>query len=286
MVNATTPSWRSKDNMTIEKRYRDEYGNWNSVSEGKEKLKKLSRAFLSVVFTVSLGIFIFLLVVKPPLPKRDEVLDKVIFQEPFQSESNINEQLLVKGDYRYKIYPQYSYELYGLVVSQYDSENILDVMHKKDPAQIKDLCVVWGDNVLSGIYQDLKYKSGEFTCYAKPKSGTNLTAFSMGHLSNNHLIPADADVAEEIRKANIGDQVYIEGYLSRYEIYDESGSLVSSRGTSVSRDDGGNGACETVYVTSFEVLKGYGNFFALARNIAGGVAVLSFIILIATLLFV
>ena len=279
--------WKNKikSNITIEKRYKDEYGKWVSLNEKRERTERLIKRFLFILFLTSLLTFILLLFIKPPLPSRDNIYDKVIHQEPLQNKQVIREKTFSKGDYRYKIYPQFSYELYGLVVSEYDSENVFYVMHKKDPAQIKDLCVVWGDNILSGVYKDMNYKSGEFTCYTKPKEGRNWDSFSGEHLSNNHLIPADDLVADKIRKANIGDQIYIKGYLSRYEIYDQSGDLIGSRGTSIRRDDGGNHACETIFVTDFDILKGKNYIFKIVRNVSGIVAVISFFALVGVLLF-
>ncbi|MBN1168454.1 hypothetical protein JXA63_01035 [Candidatus Woesebacteria bacterium] len=277
--------WKGRTNMTIEKRYKDDTGSWNTVNEKAESLKKFIRKTLLTIFLLSLVTFVFLVSFNPPLPQKDVILDKIIHQEPYQNKEIIEQQIITKGDYRYKVIPQYSYELYGLVVSQYNSENFLDVRHKKDPAQIKDLCVVWGDNIVSGIYKDIEYKSGEFTCYAKPKEGVDWSAFSMQNLSNNHLVPADDEIADKIRKANIADQVYIKGYLSSYEIYDINGDLISSRGTSIKREDSGNGACETIFVTDFEILKGKNYLYRYVRDISGITAVFSFLALAVVILF-
>ena len=46
----------------------------------------------------------------------------------------------------------------------------------------------------------------------------------------------------------VGDQVHFEGYLASY-----SNGNGFHRGTSTTRTDTGNGACETVYVTEFDV---------------------------------
>ena len=50
---------------------------------------------------------------------------------------------------------------------------------------------------------------------------------------------------------NRGDQVRLRGWLAKYG---HKGSQVV-RGTSTTRKDTGGQACETVYVTEFEVLK-------------------------------
>ena len=46
----------------------------------------------------------------------------------------------------------------------------------------------------------------------------------------------------------VGDQIHFEGYLSSY-----SNASGFHRGTSTIRTDTGNGACETVYVTEFDI---------------------------------
>jgi hypothetical protein len=70
-------------------------------------------------------------------------------------------------------------------------------------------------------------------------------------LSNNHLLPADPLVADAVRKARKGDQVRFKGWLVSYG---QKGTPYS-RGSSTVRNDRGNGACEVVYVTEFEILR-------------------------------
>src|SRR5690606_31174924 len=67
-------------------------------------------------------------------------------------------------------------------------------------------------------------------------------------MSNNHLISDDADIRERLRDVRIGDQVRIRGQLASYE------SSAGKRGTSITRDDTGDGACETIYVEEFEII--------------------------------
>ena len=54
--------------------------------------------------------------------------------------------------------------------------------------------------------------------------------------------------AEEARG---GDQVHIRGMLAEYS---HNHGFAFKRGTSLTRDDTGNGACETIYVQDAEVL--------------------------------
>jgi len=74
-------------------------------------------------------------------------------------------------------------------------------------------------------------------------------------ISNNHLIPENADLASTIKKVKVGDQVKLTGTLTEYRINDADGVLMSTRGTSLVRSDTGNGACETILLSDITVLK-------------------------------
>jgi hypothetical protein len=91
----------------------------------------------------------------------------------------------------------------------------------------------------------------------------------MNELSNNHLLADDPLVKEAMMRARPGDHVRIKGMLARYR----NPANGFDRGTSTSRDDTGNGACETIYVTDFEVVSpangGVRRLHAAAKWIAG-----------------
>jgi hypothetical protein len=52
----------------------------------------------------------------------------------------------------------------------------------------------------------------------------------------------------------IGDQIRVHGWLAKY-----SNDQGFSRDTSITRDDRGNGACETIYVREFSILQSMQN---------------------------
>jgi hypothetical protein len=143
---------------------------------------------------------------------------------------------------------------------------------------------VWGENILNGSYKSVSYKSGEFTCYYGWESDIN-THFSGNLLSNNHLIPSNEYVAGRIKNATIGDQIRIVGYLSDYSVFDQAGNKVFERPTSVSRNDAGNGACETIYVNDFKILKGNNIIYKQIRNY-GAIVALGSLILLIVLFFI
>jgi hypothetical protein len=78
-----------------------------------------------------------------------------------------------------------------------------------------------------------------------------IVPFTENCLSNNHLLPADEFIAAAVKRARKGDQVRLKGWLVSYGIKDTP----YSRGSSTVRNDRGNGACEVVYVTEFEILR-------------------------------
>ncbi len=150
----------------------------------------------------------------------------------------------------YQVNPQYEYDLYGMVVSyrHHDGES---TMHKmsNDHLNTADVCVVWGDNLDADLLSKLKFWNGIFTCNVSTSDSAAWSRFDMNQLSNNHLISADDFLRRQIENAKVGDQIRIKGWLASY-----GGAGAPVRGTSTTRTDAGNGACETIFVDQFAVL--------------------------------
>ena len=151
----------------------------------------------------------------------------------------------------YRVEPLYDYELYGLVVSyrQHDGESS---MHRwsNDHLNMADVCVVWSDTAFSEYLGDLDFWNGIFTCNVQTRDSVAWAHFKMNQLSNNHLISEDPYIRERVEEIRIGDQIRVKGWLSRYGAAGGSGL----RGTSTTREDSGDGACETIYVREFEIV--------------------------------
>ena len=64
---------------------------------------------------------------------------------------------------------------------------------------------------------------------------------------------------EQVGKIRVGDQVRFRGYLASY-----SNDTGSKRGTSTTRTDTGNGACETIFVEDFQILRGATSFWRIS----------------------
>lgn len=191
--------------------------------------------------------------------KKDELplagrVQQALLQEPVQSATRQAPFQAKVGDVTYDINPLYSYELHGLVVSRHDSEAWWDYIHKawNDQLNVADLCVVWGNNIRNDAYQALSFSSGQFVCYVESKSSEDFAKFDATALSNNHLLTANPRLAKRIKDVRLGDQVRFTGYLAEYS---HTQGLPFKRGTSTVRTDSGNGACETVFVEDFEILR-------------------------------
>ena len=186
------------------------------------------------------------------LPDKSHILEPLL-QNPIQTKEGIGAPFEVtRKNVTYAVKPLFSYELWGLVVSYHHSASFIDVSHKQwnDFLNTKDICVIWGTNVETGVYKRMTFRNRDFTCtYRYPDRETG-ELFSENGLSNNHLLPADPFVADAILKARTGDQVHFKGWLVSYG---QKGAPYS-RGSSTVRNDRGNGACEVVYVTEFEIL--------------------------------
>ncbi len=165
----------------------------------------------------------------------------------------------------YTIQPLYTYDLYGLVVSLHDSRTWWDSVHQEwnDNLNVMDLCVVWGNNLRRGVYQEADYSSNEFECAFRIDSAEAFRMFDPAALSNNHLLTDRPEIARALRKVRLGDQVHFRGYLAEYS-HNHDGRPFH-RGTSIVRNDTGNRACETVFVEAFEILQpGGGPWHAIA----------------------
>jgi hypothetical protein len=212
------------------------------------------------------------------LPANTDILPP-LFAEPRQWSENLPAPFSVRVKKSiYVVKPLYHYELAGLVVSQHRSDSFLDIHHRRwrDFLNIKDLCVVWGHNIRSGVYLRMKFWNRDFTCLCRFPDGETGALFSERHLSNNHLLSADKAMRRRILRARPGDQVHFGGYLVQYS----QPANQFFRGSSTVRDDTGNGACETVYVTEFQILQRANPFWRAAKPLALLAAGIIFVLLL------
>ncbi len=200
-------------------------------------------------------------------------IDVALLEDPVQTEADVPPPFEVeRKGVLYLVTPVLGYDIRGLVVSEHDSRAFTDMAHErwKDNLNVKDVCLVWGRNVTTGVIKKMKFRNRDFTCYYSYPDAATGALFTENGLSNNHLLAGDDNMARKVRSVRRGDQIRVRGWLASYE----RPGTPFRRGTSTTREDRGNGACETVYVTEFEVLRsgnpGWRRLFGL--SVAGAAA--------------
>lgn len=211
--------------------------------------------YIFIIVSIT-GIFFSWIIInfnKTSLPNKNQIKQE-LYREPQQNDIKMPSFQTERGGFTYTVKPLASYELYGLVVSYNDNEAFSDVAHKysNDHLNTRDLCVVWGDNIKTEVYQHIKFGHGDYTCFVNWKESELEWAkkYKNENLSNNHILPANDAIYKLVRSVRNGDQIYFKGYLATYK----ETKWPSPRGTSLTRTDTGNGAYETVWVTDFQIL--------------------------------
>jgi hypothetical protein len=205
------------------------------------------------VLAAAAAAFVFSFLMKDRLPARDAILPELL-QTPVQTNADLPEPFdVTRKGVTYTVEPLLNYELWGMIVSYHHANSLADISHEawKDFINVKDVCVLWGKNLETAVYARMKFRNRDFTCfYTYPDEETG-RVFTENCLSNNHLLPADPIVAAAVMSARKGDQVHFKGWLVSYGIKDSPYRRMSS----TTRFDRGNGACETVFVDEFQVLR-------------------------------
>jgi hypothetical protein len=157
--------------------------------------------------------------------------------------------LEVKG-YRVRLLPRATYRITGYAVET--SRQLLDEWDFVVPM---DVALVWGPVADPEALAHLKFHlsrryvsywwDGDLPAAARAALAT--------HVANNHLIPANDEVAAEIGRIRAGDLVTLRGRLVDLEIRDAEGRERWKARTSLSRSDVGSGACEQIWLESAEV---------------------------------
>lgn len=229
-------------------------------------LEKVVRA----LFFGSLVLLLTSLWLSEALPEPKAVREELL-SEPEQRVHHAPAFTTHVGGVEYSVQPRFTYDLYGLVVSRHDSAAWWDYIHKEwnDNLNVVDLCVVWGDNIQQDAYRAMSYSHDQWTCWYQTSSSEAMAAFDTSAISNNHLITDNPAIVAALRSARVGDQVHVQGYLADYTTF-KRGSSALQRVSSTVRQDSGAGACEVVYVETFEILKAGGGAWRTLRWVAAG----------------
>lgn len=171
----------------------------------------------------------------------------------------------------YTLYPRARYELEGLIVSQHRSESVWDRMHERtgDYLNSRDFCIIWGRLLSQGLYEDMSFRSGDWTCYAQAPAAI-ASKVDYRELANNHVLAKDGAIRTALNEIEKGDEVRITGRLVDYDI-----DGIPMRKTSLVRDDTENGACETLFVESVSVISSHGKWWKRLRLFGRGLFLLS-----------
>ena len=183
-----------------------------------------------------------------------------ILNEPAQTPTSKRPFDVTFNDVTYRVAPEFAYDIVGMIVS-YRHHDDNSRMHRlaNDHLNMLDVCVVWGDNTRSAQLHELDFWSGIFTCNVKTRDQLAWDSFDMYQLSNNHLISDNETIRDKVKDIRIGDQIRVQGYLASY-----SNPQSGTRGTSTTRLDTGDGACETLYVERFDIVQAATSYWRLS----------------------
>jgi hypothetical protein len=177
-----------------------------------------------------------------------------LLAEPAQKATRAPAFKTTVNQINYSVKPLYDYDIYGVVVSKHNADTWWDWAHQawNDHLNVTDLCVVWGSNIKNDSYRTISFSSGQWTCNFETRSAEAYAAFDQTAISNNHVLTDKPALAARLRQIRIGDQIRITGQLAEYR---HQAGTDFFRGTSTVRNDTGNGACETIFVSDVEILK-------------------------------
>ncbi|MGH1485551.1 MAG: hypothetical protein ACRBCI_04970 [Cellvibrionaceae bacterium] len=180
--------------------------------------------------------------IQPVALLHDEPRQSLIQQSPFSVQYE---------NTQYDVEPQYDYDIHGLVVS-YKHHNGNSMLHKlwNDHLNMTDVCIVWGETAINRYLNEFDFWNGQFTCNFKTRNNVAWSSFNQNQISNNHLLSNDDVIRKKVQQVKIGDQIRIKGYLSSY-----GAKGGGKRGTSTVRTDTGNGACETIFIKEFDIVR-------------------------------
>lgn len=193
------------------------------------------------------------------LPRNVEFVPEIT-SEPAQTRTRTAPFQVIFNDVEYLIEPEYAYDITGMIVSYRHHDNN-SRMHRlaNDHLNMLDVCVVWGDNTVGAQLHKIDFWNGIFTCNVFTRDQEAWESFDMNQLSNNHLISDDDFVRDRVRDIQIGDQIRVSGYLASY-----SSAAGGKRGTSTTRTDTGDGACETIFIERFDIVRHATSYWRIA----------------------
>jgi hypothetical protein len=155
----------------------------------------------------------------------------------------------------YAVTPLFNYQLYGMVVSRHDyiSDDSSLADNQLFPT---DLCMIWGQNLTSGVYRESSTTFTQFDRFCNWQWQGDTQVINED-ASNNHLMFTSGAVKRQLQGIGSGDQIKITGQLVDVETITPNvpPKKFVSRHSSTTRTDSGDGACEDILVSSIVVLQ-------------------------------
>jgi len=175
----------------------------------------------------------------------DEPLD--LKPDPIQSDAKGTALPVIEmGGRQIFLWAQANYSITGQLVSK--NRYVKGFMSDLSPW---DYALGWGQ--VRTYIDHLRFKQMVRFCLFQPKKDAVVDFdYVNTHMSNNHLIPATANIRKAMASAKKGDIVKLDGYLVNVTA-SKNGQTVASWNTSTTRTDTGNGACEIMYVTRLRI---------------------------------
>jgi hypothetical protein len=167
----------------------------------------------------------------------------LISKEPEQLSYKVKSPIFELGAWKLEPLAHFKTEARVLVIKEYDSYPI-------DELAPFDFLLGWGLMSDSAIIDQLDLKiANRFGSWRWWGEAPAKLEEISHHAANTHLIPANESIREQLATVRVGDLITLWGEL--VVVRDQSGRECFR--SSLSRTDGGPGACEVVHVTSIQV---------------------------------
>jgi hypothetical protein len=169
------------------------------------------------------------------------------YQEQLSEPQTFQQQI---DDWTFTIQPVFRYTIVGKIVGK-DEYSLVPT----DVLAPMDLAIANGEIISPELFRYFTFEKIPRHYryrYSFPQGVRQLSQeYINEHISNNHLIFSNESVYAQAKTAATGDFVVISGYLVTVSGTSGAGRTFS-QGTSTTRTDQGEGACEVVYVESLE----------------------------------
>ena len=188
-----------------------------------------------------------------------ENIHKELYNQPtrnFLQEKNFN--YLYHGQ-TISVMPLASYSIDALVVSHNDPAlwYVFDLSHDNQSINTRDLCLMWGKNLVRGDYKAVAVHNDDSACSFIPSATAPL--FNNDEVLNHQLITNSDAIRDRIRSIHTGDQIHLKGKLV---VYSEERWRGRFQDPDQLRASNGGAKNVIVFVEALTVLESYNHYWA------------------------